>query len=238
MEQLALKCAGREVLGKRVRFLRRQGITPVHVFGHGVESLSLQCETPQLQRILTRAGKTRLISLQLAKGDKARNVIVREVQRDAITGQLLHVDLYQVKATEKMKVQVPIVLVNEAPALKVSKEYAQEQGLDNLEVECLPADIPDKIEVDLSPLIEAEMAIRVKDLKLDDKLTTVTDPERVIVRIAIRRVEVEEVAPKEEVVAEAAAEGAEAGAPAAEAKGAQPEEKAEKPKDAKESKEK
>ena len=80
MDQVELQAASREILGKEVRHLRRQGITPVHLFGHNVKSVALQCETAQLRRVLTQAGKTRIINLRLDKGKKPRNVLVREVQ--------------------------------------------------------------------------------------------------------------------------------------------------------------
>ena len=82
MEQIELQAATREILGKKVRFLRRQGITPVHLFGHNVKSLALQCDTAQLQQVLAQAGKTRLVSLQLDKGKKPRSIMIREIQKD------------------------------------------------------------------------------------------------------------------------------------------------------------
>ena len=91
MEQIELQATSREILGRKVRFLRRQGIVPVHLFGHDVESAALQCDTAQLKRALAQAGKTRLISLKLDKAKGPRNVVVREIQRDSLTGELLHV---------------------------------------------------------------------------------------------------------------------------------------------------
>ena len=206
MEQIELQTTNREILGRKVRFLRRQGILPVHLFGHNVESLALQCDTAQFQRVLARAGKTRLISLKLDKARRPRNVVVREIQRDPRTGELLHVDFYQVRMAEKMKVEVPIVLVGEAPALK-SKENMLLHELNSLTIECLPDQIPANIEVDMSFLTEAEQAIRVKDVVLDKEVTILNDPEHLIVKISLRP-RVEEVV--EEVVAEEVAEAPEA----------------------------
>jgi large subunit ribosomal protein L25 len=111
MEDLTLQVAKRGVLGKKNRFLRRQGITPVHLFGHNIESQSLQCDTVQLKRIIAHAGATRLISLQIDGDKQPKSVFAREIQRDAVGKKLLHVDFYQVKKGEKMAVEVPIVLV-------------------------------------------------------------------------------------------------------------------------------
>ena len=119
MEQLELEVTEREILGKKVRFLRRQGVTPLHVFGHGIESMALQCDTAKLQQVLAKAGKTRLINLKLDKEKSPRPAVVREVQIEPLTGESLHVDFYQVQMAEQVKVEVPIVLTGEAPALRL-----------------------------------------------------------------------------------------------------------------------
>ena len=206
MEQIELQVATRETLGKKVRFLRRQGITPVHLFGHSVESLALQCDTAQLQRVLAQAGRTRLVNLHLDKGKKPRNTLIREIQREPRSGELLHVDFYQVKTTEKTKVDVPIVLVGEAPALKL-KENMVAQELNSLTIECFPTDIPASIGVDVSSLAEVDQAIRVKDIALGEEVAVLNDPDLMVVKISFRRIEKEEVVEEvveEELVAEAA----------------------------------
>ena len=188
MEQIELEVTNRETLGKKVRFLRRRGVTPVHLFGHGVESLSLQCDTVRLRQVLAEAGHTRLVSLRLDGEKRSRNVVVREVQVEPRTSEVLHVDLYQVRMAEKMKVEIPIVLVGEAPALKL-KENMLEQELNVLTVECLPAKIPDSVEVDISSLAEPDEAVRVRDVELDEDVTLLTDLEMMIVKISVRHVE-------------------------------------------------
>ncbi|MFC1988166.1 50S ribosomal protein L25 [Chloroflexota bacterium] len=204
MDQIELQATKRDILGKKVRFLRRQGITPVHVFGHGIESATLQCNTAKLQRGLARAGQTGLISLTLDDEKTPRHVIVREVQTEPLTGDLLHVDFYQVKMGEKVSVEVPVVLVGEAPALK-SKENMLVHELNTLSIECLPDKIPASVVLDISSLTEAEQALRVKDIELDEDITVLNDSEVVLARISIRREEkVEEVVVAEEEAEEAA----------------------------------
>ena len=198
MEQIELKTNSRDILGKRVRFLRRQGITPVHLIGHGLQSLTLQCETAKLQRSLTLVGETRLISLRVNDERRARPVLVREIQRDPLTGKLLHVDFYQVKMEEKVQVEVPIVLVGEAPALKV-KGNALLQELNTLTVECLPAKIPSNLELNIDSLTEPGRAMRVKDIAVDSDITVLIDPEQMVVTVTAARPEEIEV-PEEAVV--------------------------------------
>ena len=196
MEQIELQATNRGVLGKKVRFLRRVGIIPVHLFGHSIESVALQCDAVQLQRVLAQAGKTRLLSLKLDKAKKPRNVVVREVQRDSQTGELLHVDFYQVRMEEKIRVEVPIVVVGEAPALKF-KENMLLHELNSFTIECLPDRILPSVVVDVSTLTEVEQAIQVKDIILGEEIAVLNDPEHIVVKIISRHVEREVV---EEVV--------------------------------------
>ncbi|OGN97722.1 MAG: hypothetical protein A2Z77_05010 [Chloroflexi bacterium RBG_13_51_36] len=221
MDKIELKAANREILGKKVKHLRRRGITPVHLFGHGIESLALQCDTSELDRVLGQAGQTRLITLKLAKEKKARTVVVREYDRDWRRGELVHVDFYQVRMEEKIRLEVPVVLVGEAPALK-AKTNMLEHELATLTIECLPAKIPNSIEVDINSLTDLDQAIRVKDVKLDKDITVLNNPDLVVAKISSRPVEkieekvVEEAvaAEAEEAVAGAGAEGAEEAAEA------------------------
>jgi len=199
--ELILQAINRNVSGKKTRFLRRQGITPTHLFGHNLESLALQCDTANLQRIIAQAGETRLINLEIEGGKQPRAVFIREIQRDELTGQLLHVDFYQVKKTEKIKVDIPIVLVGEAPAMK-EKGRLLTRGVTSLSIECLPGKVPPRIEVDLSHLEEVEQPIHVRDIVLSLDIAVTTDPDQLVVKVSEARVE-----RVEEVVAEAVAEG-------------------------------
>ena len=188
MDKIELEVTNREILGKKVKHLRRQGITPVHLFGHSIESLALQCNTGELERVLAQAGYTGLISLKLDKEKKPRTVVVREFDRDWRRGKLVHVDFYQVRMEEKIKLEIPVVLVGEAPALKF-KDNMLEHELDTLTIECFPAKIPASLEVDISSLTEPGQAIRVKDVALDENITVLNDPELVVVKIILRPVE-------------------------------------------------
>ena len=207
MEDLILKASSRDISGKKTRFLRRQGITPTHLFGHGLESLTLQCDTDALQQLIAQAGRTRLISLKIDDEKNRRSVFVREIQRDAVTRQLLHVDFYQVKKGEKIAVDVPIVFAGEAPALK-GKGRMLAHGITSLSLECLPGNVPPQIEVDLSPLEELDQAIYVKDIILDPDIAVRADPEQLIVKIseAIVKEVIEEVPAEVEEEAEVEAE--------------------------------
>jgi large subunit ribosomal protein L25 len=213
LADLTLKAAKRDILGKKTRFLRRQGITPTHLFGHDIKSLALQCNTTELQRIIAQGGTTRLIDVNIEEEKRPRSVFIREIQRDEISGKLLHVDFYQIKKTEKITADIPIVLVGEAPADK-SKDNMIEHSLTQMGVECLPDKLPPQIEVDLSLLEEAGQAIYVRDIILDPDIAITTDPDQIIVKVSrvkvvVEKEEVVEVAEEEAVPAEAEAELAE-----------------------------
>ncbi|MBA7473463.1 MAG: 50S ribosomal protein L25 [Dehalococcoidia bacterium] len=223
MADLRLKATHRMVLGKKTRFLRRQRITPAHLYGRGVSSVALQCDTDELVNLVAHADKTRLINLEV-DGEKPKSVFVREIQRDVITRELLHIDFYQVKRTEKIAVDVPIVLVGEAPALKF-KGRMLVHGINSLSVECLPANVPPQIDIDITQLEEVEQAIHVKDIILDPEITVHADPEQLVAKISkvMVKEEVEEVAEvEEEALAEEEGEAtAKAEAPAEEKQSAE-----------------
>ncbi len=188
MKQAELLATNREILGKKVRFLRRQGITPAHLFGHNIESVALQCDTAQLRRVLAWAGQTNLINIKLDKTRKPRSVVVREVQREPLTGELIHVDFYQVSMAEKIRVEVPIVSIGEAPALKLKENFVL-QELNSLSIECLPGEILNRVDIDLTSLTEVGQAIHVKDITLDKEGTILNNPEQLVVKISVRHIE-------------------------------------------------
>lgn len=201
MQELKIKATKRDVLGKQTRFLRRRGITPAHLFGHSLESLALQCDSSELKKIVAQAGTTRLISLSVEGEKEAKNVFLREIQKDTLTRELLHVDFYQIRKGEKMTMDVPIVLVGEAPAMK-GKGRILSRGTSILRLECLPEKVPPQIEVNISILDDLEKSIHVKDIVLDPAILVKDDPELLVVKVS-------EIIVKEEEkpVVAAAAEG-------------------------------
>jgi large subunit ribosomal protein L25 len=206
-QKIQLKVDSRDITGKKVRFLRKRGIVPVHLFGHNVNSVSLQGDAVELHKVLSQAGKTMLIDLKIGEDQKPRNVMVREVQKDPIRGNLIHVDLYEVNMAEKIRVEVPITLVGESPALKI-RENMLLQDMNSLTIECLPDKMPNKIEIDISVLAEAEQTVRVKDVVLGD-VDILNEPDLVIAKVSVRPVEVVEEVKPEAVEAVAPAEEAE-----------------------------
>ena len=221
MKRLELEVLKREVKGKKVRFLRRGGLIPCNIYGHGIESQPVQVEARKLSQIISRAGGTDLIALKMGGTDASGMVLIRDVQRNPMTGEPIHVDFYQVNMSEKLKADVPLVFVGTAPALKL-KNVSLMHAMTALEIEALPDDLPHNIEVDISGLALPEQSIHVKDLKVSSKITILADPDQMLIKVAEVRKAVEEEVPS----AEAPAEGEEV---EGEEKGeAAPEEKPEK----------
>lgn len=220
MQELKIKATKREVLGKKSRFLRQQGITPAHLFGHSLESLAIQCDTNELLKVISHAGTTRLVSLTLAGDKETKAVFVREIQKDFLGRELLHVDFFQVRKDEKLTMEIPIVLVGEAPAMK-GKGRVMTHGLNMLSITSLPDKVPPQIEIDVTVLKELEDTIHVRDLKLGADIQIHNDPNQLVAKVSEIVVKVEEeVKPTAAAEGEAAAEGAvpaEGAAPAAEA---------------------
>lgn len=205
MRNLEIELARREIAGKKVRFLRRGGLIPCNIYGHGIESIAVQIDARKLAYLLARAGGTDLISVKMGGAESPSKVLIRDVQRSPMTGEPIHVDFYQVRMTEKLKAEVPLVFVGDAPATKL-KNVSLLHAMNTLQIEALPDDLPHNIEVDISSLALPEQALHVKDIMVGDKITILSDPDQMIIKVAeVRKV-------VEEAPAAAAAEGEEAAA--------------------------
>ena len=200
-EELKVKAASREVLGKQVKQLRAQGVTPAHLYGHGTSSRALQVDTPTLEKLLSQASTSHLVSLTVDKARSAVKVLVREVQRDATNDRLLHVDFLQVRMTEEITVDLSVTVVGEPGA----KRLIVEQMLHQLSIKCLPGNIPPAVEVDISHLAEPGQAVLVRDISFGPDISVQQEPEDIVVRVEAPRVAaVEEEVAEGAVVAQAA----------------------------------
>lgn len=220
MDRLSLKAEERKVLGKKVKNLRKDGILPGHVFGKGLETESVSVNTKDFLKTFHIAGETGLIDLKIG-AEKVRPVLIREVQYDPVLESPIHIDFYQVNLSEKVKVSVPVVQIGEQPESVHLGEAIVLQTANELEVEALPTDLPEKIEVDISSLKAIDDSISVGQLSVDrEKITIHADPEEVVIKLApavsaeTAKLLEEEAAEQAAVAAEAAAEGAEGVAPA------------------------
>ena len=210
---MQLKASTRQLLGKRSRRLHGQGKLAAVVYGHNTKATPLVLDRLEFQKVFVKSGRTHLVDL-LVDGDRTEKVLVREIQTHPRRLGPIHVDFYQVSLEEKITVEVPVHLVGESAAVKRGDADIL-QPIHAVRVECLPTDIPEAFEVDLTPLEEIESELRISDLNVPKGVTVLADPEELVVKIVHKReLKVEEEVPAAEAVVvgegEAAAEGEEA----------------------------
>lgn len=196
METTVLKAEKRD---KKGRAVRPEGLIPAVVYGKGKDNESLSVEAGNFERVLKSAGTSSIIDLDVA-GD-TKKALIQEVVTHPVTSKILHIDFYEVSMKEKITTSVPLKIVGESAAV-IDKNGSLMTNKNEIEIECLPADLPHEIEVDISVLDDFDKAIHVSDLKISDKIEIKDDLEEMVVTVEPPRSE-EELAELEEPVAEA-----------------------------------
>lgn len=192
MQKHTLKVEKRKVLGRKVKGLRREGFLPANVYGKKIKSLAIQVQTKDFDDVYKKAGETGIVELVIGKTKKPS--LIHNIQIDPVTDVPLHVDFLQVDLKQKVTAAVPLELIGESPVEKGGLGTVV-QYIDEAEVEALPANLPEKFEIDLSKLTEVDQTVLVKDLDIDVKKVEIkADPEQVLVKVEPPRKE-EEVAP-------------------------------------------
>jgi len=198
MARLKLEAEKREILGRKVKNLRKQGILPANIYGKKIKSEAIGVKVKDFVKIHEEVGETGIIDLSIKGEEKPRPVLIHNVQRHPLDDSFLHVDFHQVILTEKVKVKVPLELVGEAPA-ETQKTGILVQIISEIEVEALPADLPERFQIDVSFLTEVGKAILIKDLNFDrEKIKLEIDENQIIAKIEPLAKEEVVVAPTEE----------------------------------------
>ena len=197
----------RELMGKKVRRLRRAGIVPVHLYGPGMEPRALQCQASRLIRVLAKAGGATPIHITISGESGNHLAFAREIQWDPRRDDLLHVDLLAADVSRPVTAQVPINLVGESAGARNVNGTIMQQ-LRTVDIQALPLEMPGQIELDISVMEEPDSVIRVSDLSIPEKATLLSDLEDLVVRIELPRV-AEEVAFGDQAGLEEGAEVAE-----------------------------
>ena len=178
---IKLQAEKRFILGKKVKTLRKTGWTPVHLFGPGIESQALQVETPHLHKVLTESGRNRPISLTVGTDSDQVIVFVKDIQFHPLTSVPIHVDLIRVSISENTRVNIPLLITGDAPAVtELGGTISLE--LETILVECPPLETPESISVDISSLSTFESTIRAADISTPPGITIVTDGDQLIAR--------------------------------------------------------
>lgn len=202
MEKVVLKATKRDVIGKQVKAMRREGKLPAVIYGRHLEPISIVMESHTAGMALAKVSASSLVTIDV--DGKEYPALVRERQRDYIKGVLTHVDFLAVDMNEKLRTSVGLAFVGVSPAVKDYNGILV-HNLERLEVECLPGDLPERINVDIAMLKQIGDLIRVRDLPVSDKVRILADQEETIAVVTITK--------EEAAVPGAAVAGAETAAP-------------------------
>jgi large subunit ribosomal protein L25 len=218
----ALAAERRTVTGKAVARLRKDGLLPGVVYGHGTESEPVTVDAHEFELLRRHAGASTLVDLKV-EGGKARPVLVQSVQVNPVSRRPIHVDLFAVRMTEELTVEVQLAGHGTAPATEAGGTLMH--PVSSVRVRALPGNLPDVLTYDLSPLVDYDASITVADLTPPEGVTIQADPADVIARVLPPRVEEVEVVAEAEAAegeapeGEAAAEGGESRPEGAESEG-------------------
>jgi large subunit ribosomal protein L25 len=183
MARKELTVQPRELTGKKVAQLRRAGVLPANLYGHGVTSVSLQVSTEAFEHLLRAATANEVIDIRVSGERAARPVVIQHVQRHPLNSSILHADFYQVSLRERMRADVPLVFTGSSEAVDTYNGVLI-TSLEAVHVEGLPLDLPAHIEVDISPLRQIDDALHIRDLELPASISILNDPDVVVVKVA------------------------------------------------------
>ena len=170
----------REKLGKSVRSLRKQGLLPAELYGHGIKNVHLSVSFKEFVKVFKEAGSNTLVTLVL--GGAKRPALIHDIDKDFLSDEITHVDFYQVKMDEKLKTKVPLEFLGESPAVKEQAGILN-KAMTEIEVEALPADLPHRLTVNLAALLELNQSIYVRDVAVPKGAHILVDPETVIATV-------------------------------------------------------
>jgi large subunit ribosomal protein L25 len=182
---MELQVRKRDILGKRVKNLRQEGLIPAELYGHGRENIHLSVLAKEFFKVFKEAGESTIIKLVLSDSERSKeevNVLIHDLQKNPLTDEISHIDFYQVRMGEKITISVPLEFIGEAPAVR-EKGGILVKSMQEVEVEALPADLPARIEINLDKLSEIGISIYVKDLKVVKEVKILVDPETVVATI-------------------------------------------------------
>ena len=202
---LEIAVNAREVHGKQNKRLRTTGVVPGVLFGKKIGSIPVQVDAKALEVLYHQAGRTGVVKVSV-DGGQPTSAIIKSVQRNPLTRRPLHVDLFAVDLTQEMLADIPLVFTGTSSAVEMEGAILF-TSLDHLKVRGLPGDLPHEIEVELSPLVDLESTIHVRDLVVDSKVTVLNDPDDLVAKVTPPREE--EVIEPVVVEGEEGAEGAE-----------------------------
>lgn len=189
MDKMEISAVSRKAGETSAKELLQTGFVPGVVYGHGFDNVSVQVSKKEFTTVLREAGESTLIDLKVGEKEIGK-VVIKDYQVDPLTGEIIHFDLHKVKMSEKLIVNVELSFIGESPAVK-NEGAILVTGQDSIEIKCLPKDLIQEVEVDLSKLEHVDDMIRVKDLKLPDTIEVLDEEENMVVTATPQRTDAE-----------------------------------------------
>lgn len=199
MEKIAIQAEERKLKGKKVKQIRSEGKLPAVIYGKDIDTIPIAVDARETTITLNRVSGSTILTILLSGEEHA--ALVREIQRDYIRNEIIHIDFQAVSLKEKLRTNVSINLTGEAPVIE-EYDALVVSGIDQIEVECLPQDLPESIEVDVSNLVEIGDAIYLRDLPVPSNVEFLTDLDELVAVASAIKEEVIEEPEEEELVLE------------------------------------
>ncbi len=206
METIHISATVRDVFGKKLTELRKNGQLPAVVYGNKKDNIAISVDTKEFKKAFSTAGYSTIVELKL-DGQTSENVLIHDIATDPITSEVSHVDLYRINMNKIIRTEVPLHFIGEAPAV-FQQEGTLFKNIEEIEVETLPATLPSHIEVDIAVLDDFTKSIHVSDLKVEEGVTILTELDQLICKVEPPRSE-EEIAALDEEIGDTIPEGAE-----------------------------
>lgn len=198
MQEIKLSATKRDIIGKDLKKIRKEGLVPANVYGKKTKSQALTLKKEEFDKVFSQAGETSVVKLLIEGEKEERPILVQNIQLHPVTEEVLHIDLRQIILTEKVTAKIPVEMIGESPAAS-QKLGILIQTVSEIEVEALPMDLPEKFVVDVSTLNNVGDEIKVSGLPVDKKVELKVDGDLVIVKIDALADEEVVVAPVEPV---------------------------------------
>jgi len=188
MDNLNITVEKRDILGKKVSNLRKVGITPLHLYGSGIDPQSLQCDTVELSKIISQAGTNIPVTVKVSGSKDDSLCFIREIQYHPVTDRLIHVDFFRVDVEKSVRAEVPIILEGTSPAVR-SAGGTLLQPLQTVTVEALPLNVPASLTLQADLLVDFETKLYVSDITVDSSIQIINDSEELVASVVAPRVE-------------------------------------------------